>query len=41
MAPEIVKASMRYNEKVDVWACGVMTYFMLSGDYPFLGNDKP
>lgn len=36
MAPEIMKKS--YNNKVDMWACGVMLYTLLSGNPPFSGN---
>ena len=29
-----------YNEKCDLWSIGVITYFMLSGLPPFLGNTE-
>ena len=34
MAPEILKNGVKYNEKVDVYALGVILYFMLVGEFP-------
>lgn len=34
MAPEIL-AERPYTQKVDMWAVGVMTYYLLSGTLPF------
>ena len=34
MAPEIY-AEIEYNEKVDIWAVGVISYILLSGKAPF------
>jgi len=36
IAPEIMNG--RYNEKVDIWSLGVITYIMLSGLQPFNGK---
>lgn len=37
VAPEIING--QYDEKVDVWAMGVITYLLLSGETPFGGVD--
>lgn len=40
VAPEILaKGEVPYTERVDVWSCGVMLYFMLSGRLPFSGSN--
>ena len=36
IAPEVLNKD--YNEKCDVWSCGVMTFILLSGIPPFNGN---
>ena len=38
VAPEIIKG--KYNEKTDIWAIGVITYLLLSGETPFGGLDQ-
>lgn len=38
MAPEMAKM-LGYSEKVDVWACGILFYFLLSGDFPLYARD--
>lgn len=37
MAPEILKKE-RYDSKVDVWAAGVVIFFMITGSQPFNGT---
>jgi calcium-dependent protein kinase len=37
MAPEVLQH--HYNEKVDIWAVGVITFMLLSGKAPFCGQD--
>jgi calcium-dependent protein kinase len=37
VAPEVIMCKEGYDEKVDVWAIGVITYLLLSGDTPFGG----
>ena len=39
MAPEVIKGE-NYNEKVDIWSLGVITYMLISGRNPFPGNTK-
>lgn len=37
VAPEIIRGT--YDEKCDIWALGVITYLLLSGETPFGGLD--
>lgn len=39
MAPEVFEDEP-YDEKCDVWSCGVMLYQLLTGRYPFDADDE-
>ena len=36
MAPEVIQGL--YDNKCDVWSCGILMYNMLTGSYPFKGD---
>ena len=38
MAPEVISGQM-YNYKADVWSLGTLLYQMLTGEYPFYGQN--
>lgn len=39
MAPEII-GGQKYNEKVDIWSIGVISFMLLTGRNPFPGRNK-
>lgn len=40
MAPEIVSKKEYYGPQADVWACGILLYYMLVGTVPFKAADE-
>jgi serine/threonine protein kinase len=40
MSPEIIKKQFYNGFKADIWALGVLTYFLLKSSYPFKGNSE-
>jgi len=38
MAPEVLQHN--YNEKCDLWSCGVILYVIISGMPPFLAKTR-
>jgi serine/threonine protein kinase len=38
MAPEVFKKE-KYDQRVDVWALGVVLYYMLALEHPFNSNN--
>ena len=37
-SPEVLKNN--YNQKCDIWSCGVIMYILLCGKYPFYGSSE-
>eukprot|EP00928_Gymnodinium_smaydae_P065997 TRINITY_DN49057_c0_g1_i1.p1 TRINITY_DN49057_c0_g1~~TRINITY_DN49057_c0_g1_i1.p1 ORF type:complete len:399 (+),score=69.85 TRINITY_DN49057_c0_g1_i1:78-1274(+) len=37
LAPEVIKQE-EYGREIDIWACGIITYVLLSGSLPFFHN---
>jgi serine/threonine protein kinase len=40
MAPELCGTGEVYNEKVDIWSIGIITYMLLTGERPWSAVDK-
>jgi len=40
MAPELVRKSEYDGRQVDMWALGVLLYALLSGTFPFRGQNE-
>lgn len=39
VAPEVIR-NVPYGPPADVWSCGIMLYYMLSGERPFVGDTR-
>ena len=39
VAPELIH-SKPYDDKIDIWAVGILTYELLTGQAPFTGNNE-
>ena len=39
MAPECFQKKIKYDEKIDIWSCGVILYTLLIGKNPFKGHN--
>ena len=39
MAPEMLPPS-KYNEKADIWSCGVVMYLLITKIFPFRGRTE-
>jgi calcium-dependent protein kinase len=38
IAPEVIDED--YDEKCDLWSCGVILFLLLTGEFPFFGKDR-
>ena len=40
MAPEMLLKRPKYDNKIDIWALGVILYVMVFGRFPFTGKNE-
>lgn len=40
IAPEII-LEQPYGSGCDIWSLGVLTYYIIDGEFPFLGKNRP
>ena len=40
MAPEIIAKREYHGEAADIWALGIIIYYLLNGDFPFKGSNE-
>ena len=39
MAPEIISKEPYWGKQIDIWALGILLYYLSVGKYPFIGYD--
>ena len=37
LAPEVIQGYCEYSEQIDLWAAGLILYYMIVGNTPFFG----
>ena len=38
-APEVMQEFMSYDQKCDVWSCGVIMFILLTGKFPYSSDN--
>jgi serine/threonine protein kinase len=39
-APEMLKSGTYHTQKADIWSLGILLHVMVTGEFPFNGNDR-